>query len=70
MHFPSKLVEEAVKEISKLPGIGKKTAFRLAMHLLNQPVEQTSSLNSALKNLRENITYCKKCHSISDTDIL
>ena len=69
MHLPSKLVEEAVNEISKLPGIGKKTAFRLAMHILNTPASYSHTLADAITNLRENIKYCKKCHSISDHDI-
>lgn len=68
MQFPSKLVEEAVLEIAKLPGIGKKTALRLAMFLLKAPPEETSNLSAALTNLRNNIKYCKKCHSISDDD--
>jgi recombination protein RecR len=69
MQFPSKLVEEAVLEISKLPGIGKKTALRLAMYLLKASPEETKSLTFALTNLRSNVKYCKKCHSISDDDI-
>lgn len=68
MEFPSKLVEEAVNEISKLPGIGKKTALRLALYLLKQDKEETDSLAEALKNLRERTTYCKICHIISDTE--
>jgi recombination protein RecR len=69
MNFPSKLVENAVEEISKLPGIGKKSALRLVLHLLNQPPEDTRSLTTALDDLRENIQYCSKCHSISDDPI-
>ena len=69
MNFPSKLVEEAVLEIAKLPGIGKKTALRLAMHLLKMPETSTDHLSQALTNLRHNIKYCTKCHSIAD-DIL
>ena len=69
MQFPSKLVEEAVLEIAKLPGIGKKTALRLAMHLLKSNPEETKSLTFALSDLRTNVKYCNKCHSISD-DIL
>lgn len=66
MEFPSKLIENAVNEISKLPGIGKKTALRLALHLLKQPIQDTSSLALALEELRQNIQYCRKCHMISD----
>ncbi|MDB4835423.1 recombination mediator RecR [Cyclobacteriaceae bacterium] len=66
MNFPSKLVEEAVEEIAKLPGIGKKTALRLAMHLLKKQPQDTASLTKALTELRTNVKYCKQCHSISD----
>ena len=69
MIFPSKVVEDAVNEISKLPGIGKKTAFRLAMHLLKESPEQAQSLSKSIVDLREKINYCKVCHSISDDDI-
>jgi len=69
MQFPSKLVEEAVLEIAKLPGIGKKTALRLAMHLLKSSAENTQNLTYALTDLRANVKYCKKCHSISDNDM-
>lgn len=68
MEFASKLLENAVYEISQLPGIGKKTALRLALHILKQPKEQTLNLSSALVKLRENISYCKTCHNISDSD--
>lgn len=68
MDFPSQLVERAVEEIAKLPGIGKKTALRLALHLLKQPEEMTDSLSAALKDLRDNIKYCSTCHIIADTE--
>jgi recombination protein RecR len=68
MEFASKLLENAVYEISQLPGIGKKTALRLALHLLRQPVSQTNNLSSALLKLRGEIQYCKNCHNISDSD--
>lgn len=68
MEFASKLLENAVYEISQLPGIGKKTALRLALHLLRQQPEQTQSLASALQNMRTGIKYCKTCHNISDND--
>lgn len=67
MQFPSKLIEEAVKEISKLPGIGKKTALRLALYLLKQKKEETQTLADALVNLRNKTTYCGTCFMISDT---
>lgn len=69
MDFSSKLLENAVYEISQLPSIGKRTALRLALHLLKQPEERSLRLASALVNLRTHIQYCKKCHNISDTDI-
>jgi recombination protein RecR len=69
MIFPSKLIEEAVNEVSKLPGIGKKTALRLVLHLLKEENESTLKLSEALTNARQNITYCKTCHNISDTEI-
>ena len=68
MEYPSLLVERAVEEISKLPGIGKKTALRLALHMLKQPEHFTSDLSASLKELRENIKYCSKCHIIADTE--
>ena len=69
MTFSSKLLENAVYEIALLPGIGKRTALRLALHLLKQPNAQVERLASALVSLRNNITYCKKCYNISDTEI-
>ncbi len=68
MQYPSKLIEEAVEQIAKLPGIGKKTALRLALHLLKQNEEETVDLASALINLRKNIKSCNICHIISDSD--
>ncbi len=69
MEFPSQLIEEAVNEISKLPGIGKKTALRLVLHLLKQPKEVTMSLAQALIRMRDEIKFCKVCHNISDQEI-
>lgn len=69
MNFPSKLVEDAVHEVSKLPGIGKKSALRLVLHLIKNNSEITHSLASALIDLRDGIKYCKNCHSIADRDI-
>ena len=68
MNFSSKLLEQAVEEISKLPGIGKKTALRLALYLLKQPQDQTLLLTQKLRELRENIKYCQICHIISDIE--
>jgi recombination protein RecR len=69
MEMPSKLLERAVAEISQLPGIGKRTALRLALHLLKQPAEQTHLLAEALQKLREDIVFCKQCHNISDAEM-
>lgn len=67
MNFPSKLIESAVNEISKLPGIGKKTALRLALHLLKEDESASIELSNAITSLRLNIRYCDECHNISDT---
>ena len=66
MNFPSKLIEDAVTEISRLPGIGKKTALRLALHLLKQHEANTEALALAITRMRTEIQYCKTCHNISD----
>ena len=66
MEFSSKLLEAAVNEMSQLPGIGKRTALRLVLHLLKQPKEQTVFLSNALTTFREEIKYCESCHTISD----
>lgn len=69
MDFSSKLLENAVYEMSQLPGIGKRTALRLVLHLLKQPEERTSQLSGALQNLRKGIKFCKSCHNISDVEL-
>lgn len=69
MEFSSRLLEKAVNEMAQLPGIGKRTALRLVLHLLKQPVEQTQFLSQALVTMREEIKFCKNCHNISDVDI-
>ncbi len=69
MNIPSKLIEDAVTEISRLPGIGKKTALRLALHLLKQNPVQTEALSLALTTMRTEVKYCKCCHNISDGDL-
>lgn len=68
MNFPTRLVEEAVSQISKLPGIGKKTAMRLALHLLKSDESATVDLASALVNLRTKTLYCKECGHISEEE--
>ena len=69
MEFSSKLLENAVNEMSQLPGIGKRTALRLVLHLLKQPKEQTQKLTSSLLKMREEINFCSNCHNISDTKL-
>ena len=69
MEFSSKLLEEAVDQISLLPGIGKRTALRLALHLLKQEKDHTKRLTEALADLTEKIQYCNSCHTLSDTEI-
>ncbi len=66
--YPSALLERAVTEMSKLPGIGRKSALRLVLHLLRQPVESVNSFTDTLSYVRENIKYCHVCHNLSDTD--
>ena len=67
MDFSSKLLENAVNEVARLPGIGKRTALRLVLHLLKQPFENTNYLTESLKVLRTEVKTCEKCHNISDT---
>lgn len=69
MEFSSKLLENAVYEMSQLPSIGKRTALRLVLHLLQQPKEQTDRLAFALQNLRSEIKHCKNCFNISDVEV-
>lgn len=68
MEYPSKLIENAVNEVAKLPGIGKKTALRLVLHLVKEKSERTHELTEALNRLRNEIKFCKTCHTISDTE--
>ncbi len=68
MEFSSKLLEDAVNEVAQLPGIGKRTALRLVLHLLRQPASQTYDLTSSLVRLKDTIKYCKDCHGISDSE--
>jgi recombination protein RecR len=67
-NFPSKLLETAVNELSKLPGIGKKTALRLVLHLLKQDPSMTDALGESIIRLRREINFCTQCHNISDTE--
>lgn len=67
--YPSKLVERAVEQLSSLPGIGRKSALRLALHLLARETGEVHTFASALVDMREQIVYCKRCHNISDTEL-
>jgi recombination protein RecR len=69
MIFSSTLLENAVGEISKLPGIGKKTALRLVLHLLKQEEPQVEALSESLLNMRRNSKFCRRCNNISDTEV-
>ncbi|MFN4085600.1 MAG: recombination mediator RecR [Spirosomataceae bacterium] len=66
MKYPSKLIEEAVAEIAKLPGIGRKSALRLALHLLKADASQTQRLTHALNRLKVETRFCQRCHNLSD----
>lgn len=66
--YPSRLLENAVNEFAKLPGIGKKTALRLVLHLLKQEKEQVFKFADTLHHMRQEIMYCKSCHNISDNE--
>lgn len=68
MDFSSKLLENAVNEMSQLPGIGKRTALRLLLHLLKQPKEQALRLSKSLQQMRDEINFCVNCRNISDTE--
>lgn len=67
--YPSKLLEEAVDAIGSLPGIGRRSALRLALHLLKQPQENVHHFTSAIDRLRDEVKYCRTCMMISDDDI-
>lgn len=69
MEFSSKLLERAVNEMSQLPGIGKRTALRLVLHMLRQPKEQTLALSESLHAMRNDVKFCKSCNNISDIEI-
>ena len=67
--YPSQLLEKAVSELSRLPGIGRKTALRLALHLLRQDTEDVERFAEAVIQMKYEVKYCQKCHNISDTDV-
>ena len=67
--YPSQLLEKAINEFAKLPGIGRKTALRLVLHLLRQETNAVEQFGNAIVTLKKEVKYCKVCHNISDTDI-
>ncbi|WP_077196463.1 recombination mediator RecR [Prevotella ihumii] len=67
--FPSQLLEKAVGEFTKLPGVGRKTALRYVLHLLREEKDEVDLFTNTLSSLRHDIKYCKTCHNISDTDL-
>ena len=67
--YPSQLLEKAVSEFSRLPGIGRKTALRLVLHLLRQTKEDVEQFSTAISRMRQEVKYCRVCHNISDTDV-
>jgi recombination protein RecR len=69
MNFSSKLLEDAVAEFARLPGVGQKTALRLVLHLLKQDRAEVDRFSSAISKLRHNIQFCSACHNISDDAI-
>jgi recombination protein RecR len=69
VEYPSRLIENAVNQIAKLPGIGKKTALRLVLHLIREREENTVALTDALNTLRSRIRFCRTCHNISDDEV-
>jgi len=68
-NYSSRLLEEAVNEFSRLPGIGRRSALRLALHLLRQDESRSDALGNAILRLRGNIRYCNRCHNISDEEL-
>ena len=67
--YPSSLLEKAVSEFSKLPGIGRKSALRLVLYMLRRENEEVDAFNEAITTLKHEVKYCKVCHNISDTDV-
>ncbi|MCC6722543.1 MAG: recombination protein RecR [Bacteroidia bacterium] len=69
MNLPSKVLEQAVNELSRFPGIGKKTALRMVIHLMKQPEDITASMAKAIINLKTNLRFCNICHNISENEL-
>ena len=68
-HYPSRLLENAVQEFARLPGIGRKTALRLVLHLLREPTADVEHFADAVATMRREVKYCRCCHNISDTEL-
>ncbi len=69
MEIPSQLIQDAVEALSKLPGVGQKTALRLALHLLQQDAQITENISNSLKNMREKVSYCSECHFVCEQEL-
>ena len=69
MNFPSALIEEAVNQLSKFPGVGKKSALRMVLHILKQEPQDVIKLAQAVEQVRTLIKYCKRCHNVSDGEL-
>lgn len=69
MIFSSKLIEDAVEQFAKLPGIGRKTALRMVLHLMKMPQQDVENFTQAVSKMSREITFCRKCHNVSDTEI-
>ena len=69
MNFPSKLIEDAVNEFTKLPGIGKKTALRLVLHLLKEETKNVELFGQTIVKMRQDIQFCQKCHNVADQNV-
>lgn len=69
MEYPSKAIQEAVNELAGLPGIGRKTALRLALHILKQTEQQAEQLGQAIIDLHKNVRFCTRCHNLSDAEL-
>lgn len=67
--YPSQLLERAVEAFSQLPGVGRKTALRLVLHLLRQPADEVDGFAEAIVRVKHDVKYCKVCHNISDSDV-
>ena len=67
--YPSQLLEKAVSEFAKLPGVGRKTALRLVLHLLRQPLDEVTRFADSVSRVRQDIMHCRVCHNISDTEV-